>query len=94
VLEDKLSANTKALEEANTKCAEEVAAAQAVKEAEERAFKAEKALVEVTQRQSKREEAIVKHIDALLTSFSSKCYLVFHSACLILPTCLLTIIIP
>jgi hypothetical protein len=55
VLEAKLSANTKALEEADTKHAEEVvvanfAATQVVKEAKARAIKAEKALAEVTQR--------------------------------------------
>jgi hypothetical protein len=53
VLEAKLCVNTKALEEADTKYAEEVATAklaatQAVKEVKERAIKAEKALAEVT----------------------------------------------
>jgi hypothetical protein len=82
VLEAKLSANTKALEEADTKHAEEVATAklvatQAVKEVKERVVKAEKALAEVTQRQSNHEEAVVKRIDALSTSFGNKQCLIF-----------------
>jgi hypothetical protein len=56
-LEDKLKTTTKALEEADNKRAEEVAATklatdQAVKEAEARAIKAKKSLAEVSQRQT------------------------------------------
>jgi hypothetical protein len=81
-LEAKLSANTKALKEAETRHIEEMATAklaatQAVKEEEERAVKAEKALAEVTQRQTKHEEAAVKRLNALSTSFGSKIFLIF-----------------
>jgi Skp family chaperone for outer membrane proteins len=79
-LEAKLKATTKALGEADKKCAEEVAATklttnQEVKEAEARANKTKKSLAEVSKRQTQREEAIVKRINDLLTSISSKCSL-------------------
>jgi Flp pilus assembly protein TadB len=79
-LEAKLKATTKALEEADNKHAKEVAATklasyQADKEAEARDNKAKRALAEVSQRQTKREEAVVKRIDHLMTSFGSKCCL-------------------
>jgi hypothetical protein len=48
--------------------------------AEARAIKAEKVLAEANQGQSKREQAIVKRIDALSTSFGSKCCLASDSA--------------
>jgi hypothetical protein len=64
-LESKLKTTSKALKEADEKCAKEVTAAKAsadkaVKAAEARAIKAEKALAEVSQRQAKREEGVVK----------------------------------
>jgi hypothetical protein len=64
---------------------------QAVKEADARATKANKALAEVSQRQSSREEAIVKWIDDILTSIGSKCSLDFVFYCLFpLSTCVFT----
>jgi hypothetical protein len=79
-LEAKLKATTKAMGEANKKCAEEVVATklvvdQAGKEAEARAITAKKALAELSKKQTQREEAVVKRIDDLLTSFGSKCSL-------------------
>jgi hypothetical protein len=77
-LEAKLAGSDKALDEAKTrlmtakaKRIEEVAAAEA------RAAKAKKALAEANQRQSKREQAVFKRVDALSTFFGSKCHLVF-----------------
>jgi hypothetical protein len=77
-LEAKLSASNKALEEAKTRLAaaeakriEEVAAVEA------RAAKAEKALVETNQRQSKHKQVVVECIDTLSTSFGSKCHFSF-----------------
>jgi ABC-type protease/lipase transport system fused ATPase/permease subunit len=64
-LEAKLKTTSKALQEADEKRAKEVSAAKvstdkAVKSAEARAIKAEKALAEVSQRQAKHEEDVVK----------------------------------
>jgi hypothetical protein len=83
VLESKLKVTTKALEEADKKCAKEVvatklAADQVVKEGEARAIKAKKALAEVSKKQTQREEAIVKRIDDLSTSFGSEYFLAFQ----------------
>jgi biopolymer transport protein ExbB/TolQ len=87
-LEAKLKTATKALGEADKKHAEEVAATklvtdQAVKEAEARATKAKKALDEVSKKQARREEVVVKRIDDLLTSIGSKCSfpVVLHFLC-------------
>jgi hypothetical protein len=87
-LEAKLKANTKALGEADKKCAKEVAATefatdQAVKEAEARAIKAEKSLAEVLKRQTQCEEVVVKRINDLLTSIGSKCSLPVDLYCLL-----------
>jgi hypothetical protein len=46
--------------------------------AEARSAKAEKALAEANQRQTKREHATVERIDALSTSFGSEYFLVFR----------------
>jgi hypothetical protein len=67
-LEAKLNASTKALGKADKKHANDVAASKlaadrAVKEEEARATKAEKALAEISKKQSQHEEAIVKRID-------------------------------
>jgi hypothetical protein len=64
-LEAKLKTTSKALKEADEKHAKEVSAAKvsadkAVQAAEARAIKAKKALAEVTQRQAKHEEDVVK----------------------------------
>jgi hypothetical protein len=93
-LEAKLKATTKALGEADKKHAEEVVATKlaadwAVKEAEARATKAEKGIAEVSKKQSRREEAIVKCIDDLLTSFGSKYRLTMSSLVLLLSLCIL-----
>jgi membrane protein involved in colicin uptake len=97
-LEAKLKTTTKALEEANNKRAEEVASAklaadQAVKEVEARAIKAKKPVAEVSQKQSKHEEAIVKCIDDLLTSFGSKCRHAVIFVVLLLSICIPTVYI-
>jgi hypothetical protein len=85
-LDAKLKANTKALEEAQTRLAtseskhnEEVAvakhaASQAIKEAEARAATMEDALAKIGQKQSKREETAAERLNALSTSFGSKCF--------------------
>jgi hypothetical protein len=84
-LEGKLTANTKALEEAQTRLVatevkrkEEVAAAkhaasQAIKEAEARASNVEDALAKSSQGQSQSKETTIDR--ALSTSFGSKCLL-------------------
>jgi predicted KAP-like P-loop ATPase len=61
-------------------CAVKVSADKAVKEAEARAIKAEKALAKVSQSQAKREEDVVKRLDDILTSVGSKYSLVFLSS--------------
>jgi hypothetical protein len=83
VLEAKLKATTKALEEADKKhtkegAATKLAANHAVQEAEARAIKAEKSLAKVSQSQSKCEEVVVKCIDDLLTSIGSKYHLILN----------------
>jgi hypothetical protein len=84
-LDAKLKSNTKALEEAPTRLAaseakhkEEFSTAkhtvsQAIEEA--RAATAEDALAKIVRRQSKREEMVAECINALSTSFGSKCFL-------------------
>jgi hypothetical protein len=98
LFEAKLKTTTKALEEAENKCVEEVDAAklatdQAVKEAEARAIKAKETLAEVSRKQSKCEEAVVKRIDDLLNSFGSKCHLAIIFVVLLLSICILTVYI-
>jgi membrane protein involved in colicin uptake len=98
LLEAKLKTTSKALEEANKKPTTEVVAAmlatdQAVKDAEARAIKAKETLARVYQNQSKREEAVVKCIDDLLTSFGSKCHLAVIYVVLLLLICVMTIYI-
>jgi hypothetical protein len=95
-LDAKLKASSKALEEAQTclgaaeaRHKEELATAkqataQAVKEAEARAATVEDALAKVGQKQSKHEEAVVKRLDVLSTSFGSKCFLLWKFLYLLL----------
>jgi hypothetical protein len=52
----------------------------AAKAAETKAKKAEKALTEATQKQAKREEAVVERLDVICTSVGSKCFVL--SLCL------------
>jgi hypothetical protein len=90
-LEAKLKTTSKALKEANEKCAKEVSAAKvsadkAVKEAEARTIKAKKALAKVSQRQAKREEDVVKRLDGILMFVHSKYSLAFVFYCFI-PVC-------
>jgi biopolymer transport protein ExbB/TolQ len=64
-LEAKLQTTSKALKEADEKCTKEVSAAKVsadkeAKAAEARAIKAKKALAEVSQRHTKREEDVAK----------------------------------
>jgi hypothetical protein len=68
-LETKLKTTSKALKEAD---AAKASADKAVKAAEARAIKAEKALAEVSQKQAKHEEGVVKRLDDILTSVDSK----------------------
>jgi hypothetical protein len=80
-LEAKLKASTKALGEADKKHGDKVAATnlasdRAVKEAEARATKAE-----ISKKQSECEEAVVKHIDDLLTAWSCLYYLFVLNGC-------------
>jgi chromosome segregation ATPase len=77
-LEAKLKATSKALKEAD---AAKASANKAAKAAEARAIKAEKALAEVSQKPAKREEDVVKQLDAILTSVGSK---FSHCRCLLL----------
>jgi hypothetical protein len=77
LLEAKLKTTSKALKEADEKRAKEVSTVKvstdkAVREAEARAVKAKKALTEVSQRQAKREEDVVKRLDDILTTVGSK----------------------
>jgi hypothetical protein len=96
LLEAKLKATVKALEEADDKSAKEVAAGklaanQVVKETEARDTKAEKAVVEVSQKQSKQKEVVVKRLDDLLTSIGSMCFLPVKLYCLcVLSNCVFT----
>jgi biopolymer transport protein ExbB/TolQ len=88
-LQAKLKTTSQDLKEAIEKCAKEVYAAKfsndkAVKAAEARAIKAKKALAEVSQRQAKREEDVVKRLDDILTSVGSKYSLAFAFYCFIL----------
>jgi Fe2+ transport system protein B len=87
-LEAKLKTTSKALKEADEKCAKEVSAAKisadkAVKAAEASASKAKKALAKVSQSQAKHEEDVVKRLDDILTSVGSKFSLVFVFYCFI-----------
>jgi 4-hydroxyphenylpyruvate dioxygenase-like putative hemolysin len=93
-LEAKLKAITKAMGEADKKHAKEVAATilaagWVVKEAEARMTKAKKNLAKVSKKQSRREEAVIKRIDDLLTSFGSKYRLTMSSLVLLLSLCIL-----
>jgi hypothetical protein len=86
-LEAKLTSNTKALEEAQTRLAaievkrkEEIAAAkhaatQVIREVEVRASKAEDALAKISQEQSRREEMAIARLNSLSTTFGSTCLL-------------------
>jgi hypothetical protein len=76
-LEAKLKTTSKALKEADEKRAKELSAAnvsadKVVKAAEARAIKAEKTLAEVSRRQAKCEEDVVKRLDDILTSVGSR----------------------
>jgi hypothetical protein len=95
-LEAKLSANSKALEEAQarlsaieTKHKEDLAAtknaaSQALKDAEARAIKGEDALVKSTQDQSQHEETAIDRLNALSIAFGSKYLLTCDLFCSIL----------
>jgi ElaB/YqjD/DUF883 family membrane-anchored ribosome-binding protein len=101
-LEAKLKAKIKALEEAQAQLAanvathkEELAAAknaasQAVKEAQERAAKAEEALMKNAQEQTKCEETTIIRLNDLWTSFGSKYPLSCDSLFSLLFVCVLT----
>jgi hypothetical protein len=89
VLEAKLKASTKALGGDDKKRADEVAASKlatdrAAKDAEARATKAKKSLAKISKKQSQCKEAIIKHIDDLLTAFGSKYRLIVFSLVLTL----------
>jgi hypothetical protein len=91
VLEAKLSANAKALKDAESRLA--AAEAKRIKDVaaiEAKAAKSEKALAEANQRQSKHEQAVVERTESLSTSIGSKCHLVLNSAFLILSIYVLT----
>jgi hypothetical protein len=83
-LEAKLKASTKALGGDDKKRADEVAASKlatdrAAKEVEARATKAKKSLAKISKKQSQCKEAVIKHIDDLLTAFGSKYHLIAFS---------------
>jgi hypothetical protein len=69
-LETKLKTTTEALKDASTA---KVSADKAAKAVETKAKKAKKALAEATQKQAKREEAVVERLDAICMSVGSKC---------------------
>jgi hypothetical protein len=87
-LEAKLKATSQALKEADVAKA---SADKVAKAAEARAIKAENALVEVAQKQTKREEDVVKRLDGILTSVGSK----FSPYCCLMSVCVpvLTLIV-
>jgi uncharacterized protein YktB (UPF0637 family) len=90
-LEAKLKTTSKVLKEADEKCANEVCAAKvfadkAVKAAKARAIKVKKASAEVSRRQAKREEDVVKRLDDILMSVGSKFSRAFVFYCFI-PVC-------
>jgi hypothetical protein len=90
-LEAKLKTTSKVLKEADEKCANEVCVAKvsadkAVKAAKARAIKVKKASAEVSRRQAKREEDVVKRLDDILTSVGSKFSRAFVFYCFI-PVC-------
>jgi aspartokinase len=81
-LEAKLKATSQALKKADAAKAD---ADKAAKATESRAIKAENALAEVSQKQAKREEDVVKRLDGILMSVGSK----FSPFC-----CILSIFMP
>jgi predicted Holliday junction resolvase-like endonuclease len=72
-LEAELKTATKALKDANTA---KVSSEKAAKAAETKAKKAKKALTEATQKQTIREQAVVRRLDEICTSVGSK-YFIF-----------------
>jgi hypothetical protein len=77
-LEPKLKASTEALNYAN---ATKVSAKRAAKSAETRAKKAEKALADAKQKQTKREQSVVKRLDEISISVGSKCLILSVDIC-------------
>jgi Flp pilus assembly protein TadB len=75
-LEAELKTTSQALNNANIA---KTSAKKATKTAEAKAKKAEKALAEISQKQSNREGAVVERLDVICTSVGSKC---FVSLCL------------
>jgi hypothetical protein len=71
-LEAKLKTTTEALKYANTT---KVFADKAAKAAETNAKKAKKALAKATQKQAKREKAVVERLDVIRMSVGSKCFI-------------------
>jgi hypothetical protein len=86
-LEAKLKTTSKALKEAD---AAKASADKVAKAAEARAIKAEKPLVEVSQRHAKREEDVVKQLDGILMFVGSK----FSPCCCLLLALFLSIFVP
>jgi Flp pilus assembly protein TadB len=76
-LEAELKTTTEALKDANSA---KVSADKAAKAAKTKAKKAEKGLAEATQKQAKREQAVVERLDEIFTSVGSKCFVL--SLCL------------
>jgi predicted Holliday junction resolvase-like endonuclease len=77
-LETKLKTTTEALKDTNTA---KVSAEKVAKAAETKAKKDEKALAEANQKQSKREQAVVKRFDEICTSVGSKCFVLSLCIC-------------
>jgi general stress protein CsbA len=76
-LETELKTTTEALKDANNA---KVSADKAAKAAKTKVKKAKKASVEGTQKQAKREEAVVQRLDTICTYVGSKCFIL--SLCL------------
>jgi hypothetical protein len=77
-IESELKASTEALKDAN---AAKVSAERAAKSAETRAKKAEKALADANQKQTKREQSMVKRLDKISVSVGSKCCILSLDTC-------------
>jgi hypothetical protein len=77
-LEAELKASTEALNDAN---AAKVSAERAAKSTETRDKKAEKALVDAKQKQTKREKSVAKRLDEISVSVGSKCFILYLDTC-------------
>jgi Skp family chaperone for outer membrane proteins len=77
-LETELKASTEALNDAN---AAKVSAERAAKSAETRAKKAEKVLADAKQKQTKREQSVVKRLDKISIFIGSNCFILSLDTC-------------